>query len=652
MPLRLKLALSYLFIGIVPVLAMAVTVYFHASQALQEQTLNALEAVANIKQRQLLDNFQGRRDQLSTLANNLGTSYSGLNETALISAANYDQPIFKNFIQTYNYRDLKLISPQGKVIFSVLRGDDYQQDLRQATWREQPIGRMVSASLDTRKSAISDLAINPQTGEPSQFLISPVISDDELIALLMLELPIASLNTVMHTRQGLGEAGETYLVGADNLLRSDSVRFAQHQVLRTAKQGSALPGEAITLALQNQQGRLAEAGLDNQPALKAFVPLEFDGQQWALIAEMDQAQAFAPVRELMWQVLLLGVLTLAGIVFATWLVSRSVMRPLGGEPSTMAALAKRLTAGELQLPAHVNSANGLMLALHDMANAWRVVIEQLRQASSAVEQASGDILDAAGQTSSRLDQQQEALEMVVSAVDEMAATVQEIAANASQSADSSETARGAFSTMQTTLQRMISRQDQLLDGLREADRVVQTLAGNSQQIASVLEVIRGIAEQTNLLALNAAIEAARAGEQGRGFAVVADEVRSLAMRTRTATEEIVQIIGTLGDSSNQALASMQGSTAQARALEDETQAVLGSLSHLDESLQTLHGLAFQIAAAAEQQASTTQEVNQHMHQLNAMTGDNRQNAAHTRECGEHLQRVADSQQKLLAHFRL
>ncbi|MDX1297389.1 MAG: methyl-accepting chemotaxis protein [Pseudomonas sp.] len=652
MPLRLKLALSYLLIGILPVLAMAATVYFHASQALQEQTLNALEAVANIKQRQLLDNLQARRDQLSTLASNLGTSYSGLDEPGLISAANYDQPIFKNFIQTYNYRDLKLISADGQVIFSVLRGDDYQQNLSQGAWREQSMGRLFNASLNNRKSLISDLAINPQTGEPSQFLITPIISDGELIALLMLELPIEPLNSVMQTRQGLGDAGETYLVGADGLLRSDSIRFAQHQVSRNTQQATALQGEAITRALQNKQGRLAEPGLNDQPALKAFVPLEFDGQQWALVAEMDQAQAFAPVRELMWQVLLLGVLTVAGVLLATWLISRSVMRPLGGEPDNMAALAERLAAGELQLPVQLGQSNGLMLALREMANAWRTVIEQLRQASSAVEHASGDILNAAGQTSSRLDQQQEALEMVVSAVDQMAATVQEIAANASQSADSSEAARGAFSTMQATLQRMIGRQDQLLDGLREADQVVQTLAGNSQQIASVLEVIRAIAEQTNLLALNAAIEAARAGEQGRGFAVVADEVRSLAMRTRTATEEVVQIIGTLADSSNQALASMHGSTEQARALEDETQAVLGSLGHLDESLQTLHGLAFQIAAAAEQQATTTQEVNQHMHQLSAMTGDNRQNAAHTRQCGEHLQSVADNQQQLLAHFQL
>ena len=652
MPLRLKLAVSYLFIGLFPVLAMAVTVYLQASRALQEQTLNSLEAVANIKQQQLLDNLQARRDQISTLASNLGNGYAGLNGPSLVSAANYDRPIFENFIQTYGYRELKLIASDGQVIFSALRGDDYQQNLTQAAWRDQPMGRMAQAGLNERVTLISDLAINPQSGEPSQFLVSPVISDGVLTAVLMLELPIASLNRVMQTRQGLGEAGETYLVGSDGRLRSDSVRFETHQVQRSLPSADAQMSEAVARALRGETGRLSEAGLDHQPALKAFVPLSFDGQQWALIAEMDQAQATAAVRALMWQISLLATLTVAAVLLATWLISRSVMRPLGGEPGYMAALAERLAAGKLGLPERSAQGQGLMQALHEMADAWRTVIEQLRQASSAVDSASGDILDAAGQTSSRLDQQQEALEMVVSAVDQMAATVQEIASSASQSADSSEATRGAFITMQGTLQRMIGRQDQLLDGLRQADQVVQTLAGNSQQIASVLEVIRAIAEQTNLLALNAAIEAARAGEQGRGFAVVADEVRNLAMRTRSATEEIVQLIGTLDDSSHQALSSMQGSTEQARALEDETQEVLGSFGQLDQSLQALHGLAFQIAAAAEQQAATTQEVNRHMHQLSAMTADNRESAANTRQQGKHLQTLADGQQRLLAQFQL
>ncbi|WP_372866414.1 methyl-accepting chemotaxis protein [Pseudomonas sp.] len=652
MPLRLRLALSYLAIGLIPVLAMAFTAYHQASQALQEQTLNALEAVANIKQRQLLDNWQSRHNQLSTLASNLATSYQGLNDAALVSAANYDRPIFENFIKTFGFSELKLIDSDARVIFSVQRGTDYQQNLDDGAWRDLPMARLAKAALSSQQIQIGDLVVNPQSGEPSQFLAAPIISDGELLALLMLELPITPLNQVMQTRQGLGEAGETYLVGADGLLRSDSARFAEQRVSRGEQPGTALAGAAIAQALQGQQGRLAEPGLDGQAAFKAFVPLEFGGQHWALIAEMDQAQAFAAVRQLMWQMLVLGLLTIGAVALATWLVSRSVMRPLGGEPSSMAALARRLAAGELRLPAQAAGHSGLMQALHEMAGAWRTVIEQLRHASQAVGDASGDILGAAGQTSSRLDQQQEALEMVVSAVDQMAATVQEIAANASQSADGSAAAREAFTTMQDTLQRMIGRQDQLLAGLRQADGVVHTLAASSQQVGSVLAVIRGIAEQTNLLALNAAIEAARAGEQGRGFAVVADEVRSLALRTRTATEEIEQTIASIGASSNEAQNCMQGSTAQAQALEEETQAVLGSLAHLDDSLQGVHALAFQIAAAAEQQAATTQEVNQHMHRLHQMTGENRQTAAHTRDCGEHLKKVAGSQQQLVAHFQL
>ena len=652
MPLRLKLALSFLLIGLIPVLAMAITVYLQASQALREQALNSLEAVANIKQQQLQDNWQARHNQLSTLASNLGTSYAGLDNTALISTANYDRPIFQNFIDTFGYRELKLVSRDGQVLFSLQRGADYQQKLGDAAWRDTPLGRVVRAGLDSGEAEFGDLAVSAPGAEPSQFLAAPIVEEGELQLLLVLELPLSELNRVMQTRQGLGESGETYLVGPDARLRSDSARFESHRVARQDAPAATLPGAAIGQALNGEQGRLSEAGLNGQPALKAFVPVQLDDQRWALIAEMDQLQAFAPVRALMWQVVVLVLLTIAGVAVATWLVSRSVMRPLGGEPRSMAELARRLAAGELRLQGDGAGHSGLMQALHDMARAWREVVERLRQASQAVGSASGDILGAAGQTSSRLDEQQEALELVVSAVDQMAATVQEIASNASQSADGSAAARDAFVTVQGSLLRMIGQQDQLLAHLREADHVVQTLASDSQQIGSVLDVIRAIAEQTNLLALNAAIEAARAGEQGRGFAVVADEVRHLALRTRSATEEIVGIVAALGDSSCQASQCMAASSQQASDLEVQTQALIGSLDQLDDSLQGVHALAFQIAAAAEQQAATTQEVNQHMHRLNDMTGENRRTASHTRDCGEHLRQVAGSQAQLVAQFQL
>ncbi|SDH83030.1 methyl-accepting chemotaxis protein [Pseudomonas panipatensis] len=652
MPLRLKLALSYLLIGLVPVLGMAFTVYQQASSALRDQTLNALEAVAHIKQQQLLDNWQERRNQVSTLASNLGNSYQGLDDNALITTANYDRPVFQNFISTFGYRELKLIMPDGTVMLSLLRGSDYQHKLSEDGLRDTPLARLVKQSRDSGKLVISDLRYNPQSKEPTQYLAAPVMSNGVLQMTLVLELPIGPLNSVMQTRQGLGEKGETYLVGSDATLRSDSARFTERQVNRSLDAQAGLGGSAVSQALAGQQGRIAEPGLDGNGALKVFVPVTFDDLHWALIAEMDQAQAFAPVRQLMWKVLLLGLLTVAAVAVATWLVSRSVMRPLGGEPSNMSALARRLAEGELSLPSAQRKHAGLMLALHEMAMAWRDVIERLRQSSQDVGQASSEILSAAGQTSERLDQQQEALEMVVSAVDQMSSTVQEIARNAADSAHSSTAARAVFGEMQGTLRQMIGQQGRLLQDIRRGGSVVSTLANDALQIGSVLAVIRGIAEQTNLLALNAAIEAARAGEQGRGFAVVADEVRNLAQRTSSATEEIVAITQTLQGSSTEALQAMQASAEQAHALESETQVVLTSLGQLDDSLQGVHALAVQIAAAADEQAGTTQEVNQHIHRLHDMTRDNRQTAAHTRSSGEHLQQVASNQQSLVLRFSL
>ena len=652
MPLRLKLALSYLLIGLIPVLGMAFMVYQQAGAALREQTLDALEAVANIKQQQLLDNWQQRRNQIGTLASNLSNTYQGLDANALLSSANYDRPIFANFISTFGYSDLKLVLPDDTVMFSLLRGSDYQQQLSNSALRDTPLAQLVKQSREQGRLMISDLRYNDLSQAPSQYLAAPIMADDELIMTLVLELPIAPLNTVMQTRQGLGEQGETYLVGSDSLLRSDSVRVPELQVARNQQAPATLPGAAISGALAGQQGRISEPGLDGQLALKVFLPVQFDGHNWALIAEMDQQHAFAPVRQLMWQMLFLGLLTVAAVIAATWLVSRSVMRPLGGEPSSMTALARRLAAGELNLPSGSGEQFGLMRALHDMAQAWREVIERLRQSSQAIDHASETILQAAGQTSERLDQQQEALEMVVSAVEEMACTVQEIARNAADSAHSSGAARNAFGSMQATLQQMIGQQGRLLTDIGKAGNVVDTLAKDALQIGSVLAVIRGIAEQTNLLALNAAIEAARAGEQGRGFAVVADEVRNLAQRTSSATEEIVSITNALQGSSSEALKTMQASAEQAHALERETQVVLGSLSQLDDSLQSVQAYAEQIASAADEQAGVTQEVNQHMHRLHDMTRDNRQTAAHTRSSGEHLQQVADSQQALVQRFQL
>ena len=629
MPLRLKLAISYLLIGLIPVVVMAFTVYQQAGGALREQSLNALEAVANIKQKQLLNDWQSRHNQVSTLASNLGTNYEGLDSNALLTTANYDRPIYENFISTFGYSDLKLVTPEGKVIFST-----NAKDKGQALLEIPEIASLFKDSVAQRRFAISDMQINPQTGKPSQFLINPVIAEDELVVMLLLELPLTPMNELMQARQGLGENGETYLVGTDGLLRSDSARFAEQSVVNSK---TPIGGEAVAAALKGESGRISEAGLGGQQALKVYLPVEFDGQQWALLAEMDEAQAFAPVADLMWQMLLLGVLTVIGVVVATALVSRNLLTSIGGEPADMVSMASRLADGELNLPAGSDKPAGVMLALMDMANAWRDVVTRLHQSSATIGRASSEILDAAGQTSQRMDNQQEAVELVVQAADQTTSTIQEIARSAASSADGSADARKAFSAMQGTMQQMIDQQGRVLHDIRGAGQVVNNLATDVGQINSVLEVIRAIAEQTNLLALNAAIEAARAGEQGRGFAVVADEVRNLAKKTADSTAEINQIISDVQNGAANAVRAIDsGQSRSEEGVEQVTQAG-AMLQRISGAVEAIRDMNRQIATAAEEQTSVAEDISQNLTELTAIATANQEHVGRTQTASHSLQ---------------
>ena len=283
MSLRFKLAATYILVGLLPVIAVAFSVYEQASGALREQTLNSLEAVASIKQQQLQSNWRSRHNQLQTLATNLSNNYAGLDQMALISASNYDRPTFQSFVETYGYRDLKLISREGKVFFSVMRGDDYQADLLSDEWSKRPQGQLAAEGLSKGTAFIDDLKVNPLNGEPTQFMVAPIGVDDEVNGLIMLELPLAPLNEVMQSRRGLGESGETYLVGEDGLLRSDSARFADRLVARAGSQGQLIEAEAVQRAIGGEQGRLLEPGLDGFDSLKVFVSVHFDWQRWACL---------------------------------------------------------------------------------------------------------------------------------------------------------------------------------------------------------------------------------------------------------------------------------------------------------------------------------------------------------------------------------
>ena len=244
---------------------------------------------------------------------------------------------------------------------------------------------------------------------------------------------------------------------------------------------------------------------------------------------------------------------------------------------------------------------------------------KIRTISGRIEDSIGQLSELAAstsaasqQTSASVNRQQTDTEQLATAINEMAATVQEVAKNTEDAANAAELAGSQTQSGGDVVQQTIAAINKLADEIETSANVIQRLEQDSKEIGTVLDVIKGVAEQTNLLALNAAIEAARAGEQGRGFAVVADEVRNLAMRTQESTQQIENMIERLQEGTRSAVSAMQQGRAQAQASVEQAAHAEESLANIRAAVDTIAQMNHQIATAAEEQSAVAEEINRNI----------------------------------------
>ncbi|WP_371928933.1 methyl-accepting chemotaxis protein [Pseudomonas sp. LD120] len=244
------------------------------------------------------------------------------------------------------------------------------------------------------------------------------------------------------------------------------------------------------------------------------------------------------------------------------------------------------------------------------------------------------------------------MEQVAAAISQVTSGVQEVAKNAEHAAGEVREAEAQAQQGQVNIDGSLQQIEQLSGTIDQAVDVIRTLATESTQIGTVLEVIRSIAEQTNLLALNAAIEAARAGEQGRGFAVVADEVRLLAQRTQQSTAEIQGMIERL-QSHSEAAVKVIGDSSRASQLTIEQAGLAGaSLNAIGQALRTLNGLNASIASATLQQSHVVEDVNHNINQAAGLSQGTALAAQHSSTASHHLKALSEQLNGLLRQFRV
>ncbi|WP_028762346.1 methyl-accepting chemotaxis protein [Shewanella colwelliana] len=250
-----------------------------------------------------------------------------------------------------------------------------------------------------------------------------------------------------------------------------------------------------------------------------------------------------------------------------------------------------------------------------------------------------------------LDQQQQT-QLIATAIHEFTATVREVAQSAAAAATASEEANSAAHGAQVVVNESISVIEALAEKLDGASEAMTLLAQHSNEIGTVVDVIQGISEQTNLLALNAAIEAARAGEQGRGFAVVADEVRSLAKRTQDSTEEIQKMIQRLQHGAQSSMQMMQSGTEQVKLSVDKSQSVRNALVQIMDSIEQINALNAQIATASEEQSSVTEEININITNISDISDQTAAGAQQSSAATADLAKLAESMEADIAHYKV
>lgn len=291
-------------------------------------------------------------------------------------------------------------------------------------------------------------------------------------------------------------------------------------------------------------------------------------------------------------------------------------------------------------------------AFNHMGANLRNMIGKISGATTQLAAAAEETSSITEETSRGVQAQQAEIDSIASAMNEMTATVQEVARNAADASSAADKADREAKSGALVATEAIGGIDSLVAEVNSASSVIRNLEQESENIGSVLDVIRGIAEQTNLLALNAAIEAARAGEQGRGFAVVADEVRTLASRTQQSTQEIQDMILRLQDGAVNAVKVMEAAQGKAQSSSDLVEKAAESLAMIAGSVSSINDMSAMIASAAEEQSSVAAEMQSNMNNIREVADRSADGAQQTAQASEELARLAAEQQALMAQFKM
>jgi methyl-accepting chemotaxis protein len=616
----------------------------------------------------------GEKDGLVDLPNN--TSYS--------QAHSKFHSSMRHFQQEFGYYDVFIADiSNGNIIYSVFKELDFATSIRTGPYAQSGIGKVftkaANASSEDQVFFSAFDPYRPSYDAMAGFVASPIYADGKPIAVLIFQMPMDRINLVMtHNKKwkekGFGESGETYMVNEHGVLMNESRFFIEDKsayltaikrnYAREAKEieqlGTSLgiqpvDSASFELALKGQQGFHTILDYRDVEVFSSYSQFILGDHKYAMIAEMDVEEALRPAVKLADSLLrsaiieMLVLMSLA-IVITLWFIGKLV-RPL----TFLGRACEELSEGKGDLTIRLRSTNipeidRIAHGFNGFVAQVRDIVSKMKTDADCLATASQELSVITEQSTQRTSQQKQQTELVASAVEELSVSIEDVTKSTVQSNAKSHQAK---KSLQLNVQRTELASDNiklLVKLIADSSVVIGGMKNEVNQITGVLGVITSIADQTNLLALNAAIEAARAGEAGRGFSVVADEVRALATRSQESTVEIAKMVEVMNQSSIKSVRSMEKASEAASGGLDLVDLLGIAMAELDTELEQMLSLSDGVAVASEQQNHTSNSVALNISEIHHMAIDIESGSQQTRESAQELAKIATRTHDLVDRF--